>query len=440
MPRLIWPLVLVVAAGSLAVAPSPPSTSHATHGCASAGSPAGPFDLLAYEAADWRTTYRKTLEFAAFNQLFPELSSFALPPVETGPRSAGSSSTVDPYAPPVLLKAIAWIESGSWMKGGWQMADASVDYGEVGPPLVSHSCAYGIMQVLSGMQNTGSVPTLDQVSIGSHYGFNIARGARILAEKWNYAPTFRPIVGSRNPSLIEDWYYAIWSYHGFTWTNHPLNPNYSLSRGVYRCDGTQSRSSFPYQELVLGCVANPPVVGGTPLWDPQPVTLPNLADPAFSLANWNACSGSYQCSGMDIGTPSPSHTDSTGASGNRTAAIGLPALSVNPLNIILMTAPGGQSEPVTITIANSGTGPLAWRLSPGSSWMRYSPRFNGIVLGSDIGSQPSSVTLWADASGLPPSTYTSEIRISSLYPQTTKRINVTLIVGQRAFVPGIARN
>lgn len=432
MPRLVWPLALAIAVvGSLALAPSPRPAS-ATHGCAAAGSPAGPFDLVAYEAGDWRTIYRRTLEHGAFNQLFPELGSFALPSIETGPRSAGSSSIVGPYAPPVLLKAIAWIESA------WQMASPSVDYGEVGPPLVSHSCAYGIMQILSGMQNAGNAPTLDQVSIGSHYGFNVARGARILAQKWNLAPEFRPLVGDRSRSLIEDWYYAIWSYHGFAFTNHPMNPSYSLQRGVYRCDGTQSFGSFPYQELVLGCVANPSVVGGSQLWGPVDVTLPNLAHPAFSLANWNACSGSFQCAGMDVPTPNPSHADPKSVSGDRTAAIGSPALSVNPLDITLVTTPNGQSASVTVTIANSGTGPLAWRWSPSVAWLQY-PRFSGMALGSDIGPSPTTVTLSASGVGLAPGIYSGVILISSLYPQVTKTIHVTLIVAQRGFVPGVAR-
>ncbi|NIN67101.1 MAG: hypothetical protein GTO63_20880, partial [Anaerolineae bacterium] len=126
-----------------------------------------------------------------------------------------------------LLKAIAWIESS------WAQADWSVPYGGIGPVLISSSCAYGIMQVLSGMENTTGVPNLDQAMIGGHYAFNIARGARILAQKWNYAPSHRPIVGNRNPEIVEDWYYAVWSYHGFTFRNHPLNPDYSPSRPAY---------------------------------------------------------------------------------------------------------------------------------------------------------------------------------------------------------------
>ena len=56
------------------------------------------------------------------------------------------------------------------------------------------------MQVTSGMQNLTGIPNLDQAMIGGHYAFNIARGARILAEKWNLAPEFRPDRGQPRPS------------------------------------------------------------------------------------------------------------------------------------------------------------------------------------------------------------------------------------------------
>ena len=92
-------------------------------------------------------------------------------------------------------------------------------------------------------------------------------------------------------------------------------------------------------------------------------------------------------------------------------------------------------------IANSGTGPLAWRFSPSATWMRYS-RFNGVALGSDIGAQPSAVTLFADASGLPLGSYTGTITVSTLYGSgSPKTINIiTLVVPQRAFVPGVTRD
>ena len=407
-PTRLWLMGVVVVGALLAMPAQSSQSAAATHGCASAGSPAGAFDLLAYEAADWRTTYGRTFELAAFNRLFPELSSFALPPIETGPRSSGSSSTVDPYVPPVLLKAIAWIESK------WQMADWSVPYGGIGPVLISSSCAYGIMQVLSGMENTTGVPTLDQAMIGGHYAFNITRGARILADKWNYAPSYRPIVGNRNPEIVEDWYYAVWSYHGFTFRNHPLNPDYSPSRPAYRCDGTQSRSNYPYQELVFGCMANPPVVGGQALWNPLPVTLPSLSDPAFNLDAWNACRGSFSCASMDIPTPNPSHTDPANTGLTRSQVIGSPKVSVSTGKITLVTIPPVQNVPASLIISNAGTGPLAWRASTSASWSKVS-RAQGVALGADLGMQPSTVMVQADPTGLPPGKYTATLTIESLW-------------------------
>ena len=167
----------------------------ASHLCPNTGSPFGPFDIESYEAADYRSVYARTFELAAFNQLFPEHAGFATPDLETGDRSDGSEQKLDPYIPPVILKSIGFLESG-WAQASYVPL---VEYGEIGPVLSSHDCGYGIMQITSGMQNISSVPNLDQAMIGSHFGFNIARGAAILANKWNFSPEFRPIVGARDP-------------------------------------------------------------------------------------------------------------------------------------------------------------------------------------------------------------------------------------------------
>jgi hypothetical protein len=234
----------------------------------------------------------------------------------------------------VILKAIAWMESG-WAQASY---DPLVQYGEVGPALVSHDCGYGIMQVTSGMQNVTGVPNLDQAMIGGHYGFNIARGARILADKWNLAPEFRPVVGNRDPHLVENWYYALWGYNGFAFKNHPLNPAYDPNRVSYSCgpDGDgfgHNAGGYPYQELVLGCAAHPPSRQGIPLWDPVEVHLPELYDPQFAgplnTANWDPCSSSLACEAMDMPTPNANHTDPAVPGVTRSEVLGLPALQVS---------------------------------------------------------------------------------------------------------------
>ena len=417
---LAWCGVLAVALLVLVGFHAGARPAGATHLCGNTGSSEGPFDLRAYEDGNWETTYSRTLVLAGLDKLFADVPGFDLPQLETGGRSAGSGQLTDPYIPPTLLKAIAWIESS------WAQADYSVPYGAVGPVLVSHACAYGIAQVLSGMQNNTNVPTLEQAMIGGHYAFNIARGARIVAEKWNAAPTNRPIVGNRDRTIVENWYYAVWSYNGFSFKNHPQNPGFSLPRPVYRCDGTQPRSNYPYQELVFGCMANPPVVGGEALWNPVVVALPNLSQPAFSLNSWNSCSVDHDCAAMDLATPSPSHTDPTTTSLTRSQVIGSPALSVTPGSVTLFASADTRSNSASFTISNAGTGPLVWRLSPSVSWLKVS-RIQGVSLGTDIGSRASTVTL--HAGGLPPGVYVGQITIESLYAGgAPKHVGVTLEV------------
>jgi hypothetical protein len=374
--------------------------------------------MQTYEEANYGGVYGGSMALAGWNQLLPDRPSFGLPTLE--------GVQPYPYIPPVLLKAIAWLESG------WAQADYSVPYGAAGPTLISHDCGYGIMQVTSGMQNVSGVPNLDQAMIGGHYAFNIARGARILADKWNLAPEFRPFVGSRNSQIIEDWYYALWGYNGFAFKNHPLNPAYNPQRAPYRCDGSQPRSDYPYQELVLGCVATPPQRGGVLLWNPQPVTLPNLADPAFAgplrLENWAPCSQSLQCWPMNMPTPNGWHVDPTVPAMPREQTIGVPVLSLSTGSISLASVPGGESRPSAAAISNSGTGVLAWRATSSASWLKLS-RSQGV----SFGGISQELLAYADASGLPPGTYTSAISVESLYSAgAPATISVTLFVGFEA--------
>lgn len=406
-------LVLLATALSNSSAPA-----HASHLCANTGSPAGPFDIETYEAADYHNTYARTLELAAFNQLFPEHPSFATPALETGDRSAGSSQLTDPYIPPVILKAIAWIESG-WAQASY---DPLVQYGEVGPVLVSHDCGYGIMQITSGMQNVTGVPNLEQAMIGSHYAFNIARGAHILAEKWNAAPEYRPVVGNRDPHIIENWYFAIWAYNGFAFKNHPLNPAYDPNRPPYTCG--PDRAGYPYQELVLGCVANPPVRGGVPLWDPVPVHLPDLNDPQFAgpldPANWDACVYQLQCAAMDIPTPNANHQDPAAVGVVRSQVIGEPMLQLSSDSLDLTASPSGTAAG-SVTISNAGSGVLAWRATVSAPWLRVS-RQAGVALGADLGGYSPALQISADTAGMAAGSYTGTVLIESMHAAGAPRV------------------
>ena len=398
----------------------------ASHLCPNTGSPFGPFDIESYEAADYRSVYARTFELAAFNQLFPEHAGFATPDLETGDRSDGSEQKLDPYIPPVILKSIGFLESG-WAQASYVPL---VEYGEIGPVLSSHDCGYGIMQITSGMQNISSVPNLDQAMIGSHFGFNIARGAAILANKWNFSPEFRPIVGTRDPTLIKDWYYAIWGYNGFAFSNHPLNPAYQPTRVEFSCgaaaDGfCHDRTQYPYQELVLGCVQRSPLRVGEQLWESQEVHLPDLTDPAFAdplkIENWNACVYSLDCAAMDIPTPNTNHQDPTVLSVTREEVIGEPVMRLSSGGVSVALPTDTALSGLAFDVLNDGTGLLGFQVLTDAPWLKAATPV-GVALGDDLGGDDGTVQLTVNTAGLAPGQHIGRATVNSLYatdsPQT----------------------
>lgn len=225
------------------------------------------------ELAELRSAFNR----AGFGTLVTD-PSFALPKLET--QSEGDGGGVSGYIPPTLLKAIGWAET-SWRHAGYE-----VQRGMTGRTLTSTSCAFGVMQVLTDM-NIVERPTPRQELIGMDFRHNIAAGARILGEKWNLAPAVIPVVKPRNPSTLEDWYYAVWAYHCFgerctelglhdnpddpalPWPRPMYNSSEQLSSG-----GRYTRADYPYQELVYGLIQHPPKADGVPIWRALPVTLP----------------------------------------------------------------------------------------------------------------------------------------------------------------------
>lgn len=225
------------------------------------------------ELAELRTAFNR----AGFGQLVMD-PTFALPQLETQPD--GDGGLVPGYVPPTLLKAIGWAET-SWRHAGYE-----VQRGATGRTITSSSCAFGVMQILTEMQIRNQ-PTARQTAIGTDYRFNIAAGARVLAEKWNLAPSVTPVVRSRFPQALEDWYYAVWAYHCYGERcgqlglhDNPDDPALTWPRPIYNspeqlASGTRfTRADYPYQELVFGLIQHPPRADGQPIWQPLPVRLP----------------------------------------------------------------------------------------------------------------------------------------------------------------------
>jgi hypothetical protein len=344
-------------------------------------------DPHTYEADAARTGYFAAMAAASADALFPGDPFFGLPDVETGARA---TRTAGPRRlPPSLLRSIGWVESNL------AMAARSVPFAATGPALVSFDCGYGIMQVTTGMTvplGLNNQPSANQVSVATHYLYNIARGAAILADKWNQAPELRPLVGTdtnSDPGIIENWYYAVWSYNGFTGpgtnrSNHPLDPVFANPREGYRCDGTQSRTRYPYQELVWGCLASPPRSGGTALWAPLPAALPDTRQPnvfsALSLANFV-----FPYAAMDLPTPQPAHADHAPAVGSdlRAQLLGTPAPAASRQAVEVRFDGTPNSGRVAVEVSNSGSGILSWQAVPSANWIVVDPPA-GVALGANV--------------------------------------------------------
>ena len=393
-----------------------------------------PFSLEAYEAAESRLTYLDTLRLAATNQLFPEDEDFQLPVLTSGEDRIEVPSAA---IPPQILYAIAWVES--------KMAQAAyeVDWGTLGAPKLSFDCGYGIMQITSSINNDGGLPSRYEALVGSHFAYNIAAGARILAEKWNDA--FFPIVGTHDPNFIESWYYALWAYNGWAGINHPQHPSKQPGRGIYGCD-EERRWEFTYPELVLGCVINPPVVLGSRLWEPLAISLPNLA--ALSAAGMPLDLDVFYA-GLDriyveisaasafaeMNMPLPSGAQARAASGDpsaettRTRILGQPVLRLDETTLEISSSQL-ESGDVPLLIHNDGSGLLAWHVVETPSWLSVSVS-GGVALGEGHGfaPQPSRLSISAAAGGVPEGSHRGKITLAFHHPDgtsTTKSVDISL--------------
>ncbi len=352
-----------------------------------------PFTPTTYEDLRDRNLFLDTIDLAAFNMLFPGDEYFGLPDIELGPRDG--RYTQAGQVPPVLLKAIAYVESSITQSG------SSTPFGSIGPALIAFDCGHGISQVTSGMTfATGESGrgSPQQALVATHYAYNIARGANILVEKWNDAPEEKPIAGLDtlgHPLVLENWYYAVWAYNGFTGpgasrSNHPLDPIYGTwPRTPYSCgaddDGLgHNRSNYPYQELVFGCATNPPVIDGERLWDSQAITLPDLNDPRFytplGLDNFV-----FPYTRMDTLTPQPFHIDQTPAPDPelRQEVLGEPRLILSAESLTLRYTNELSPGFGFVHLANLGTGVLPYYAVASVPWVTVLP-YTGVAVGLDM--------------------------------------------------------
>ncbi len=314
------------------------------------------------------------------------------------------------------------------------------------------------MTVPTGEAGRGSP---EQALVATHFAYNIARGAAILVDKWNEAPEENPIVGSDTggfPAVLENWYYAIWNYNGFTGpganrSNHPMDPIYgSWPRTSYSCgpesDGLgHNRSNYPYQELVIGCANNPPVVDGEPLWQAQPVTLPDLNNPdvseALDLDNFV-----FPYAHMDIKTPQPFHVDETQPpdASLRDTIVGHPSIAVSDPTLSIGYTDEAGSTTEIVDVFNTGTGVLAWYAIPSAPWLSVLP-YTGVAVGLDYEcnqgvdcDRAGHLEITVDPSQLPAGVTEGQIVLQALGTTQQQVVNVRVNRVMRLGAPGITSN
>lgn len=442
LPLLVGGLFVVLAAWI-------PSGAAQAQSCATGGGAA--YDFEAYEASRDRFPYLIAQRLAAQNLLFPSDPAFSLPPIQSG---NAQNRHILPGAtiPGEILQAIGWIESGL------NQTARHVPYESVGEALRSFDCGYGIMQVTSFFSHNDDAPSRNEALVGTHYAYNIAKGAQILMEKWN-SPIY-PIVAEGDPAYLESWYYALWAYNGFAFQNHPAGTNTDPFRSLpYTCRGP--RNGYAYQELVLGCVAIPPAVDNIQLWGPLPVQLPDLTTLA---ANGGPLDVTTFFTGLSLLESAPS-SGGVSVQPFLAMALPLPATAVPPPNppigssaaagllaeifgvsilAIDITALHLEVTEQTVelgafTISNPGLGLLVYRIAPDVPWIDVDIDA-GIAVGSDWRVQEGSlrtatITVRPRADGLAEGIHQGLIMVEALLPDGSVQSQTIVVELDKSTVP-----
>ncbi len=114
--------------------------------------------------------------------------------------------------PSVILKSIARVES------------VFKQFNSDGSPFVSRG-TIGLMQI------NNIYGWFDKERLKYDIDYNIDAGADVLLRKWDTAVDTLPQIGDMNPNVLENWYFAIWAYNGWSKSN---NPNTGLKKQAYQ--------------------------------------------------------------------------------------------------------------------------------------------------------------------------------------------------------------
>lgn len=241
------------------------------------------------------------------------------------PRRQLSGAVASVPVPPSVIQAV-FAQESNWKQATWRALP-----GVSGNPLVADyygaggtldtidypnaDCGYGLGQVTDPMRTTSTAySTNGKTKVAVDYAENTAAAIQFLVDKWNQLYGEGVLLNNGDPSILENWYGAIWAYNtgwnqpdsagreGLGWTNNPMNADYPPDRdGFLRATYADAEhpSDWPYQERVFGWMETPQLTfeGDTSYAPPvyagqQQLHIPPRA--TFCVPTINSCDPNHQ--------------------------------------------------------------------------------------------------------------------------------------------------
>lgn len=166
-------------------------------------------------------------------------------------------------------------------------------YTSSGAVLISGDNGIGIMQVTPWAIDED----FDEYSLKYNIRYNIEAGAQVILGKWYYV-TGRNPIGDNNPDILENWYFALWAYNGYSTVN---NPNHYVNGPKQWCNSRICWWRYDaYQNDVLENIETELGINITP------------------ISRWNLPSTGIPSSGASFSTPTPVHYTATASKNLKT--------------------------------------------------------------------------------------------------------------------------
>jgi uncharacterized protein (TIGR03437 family) len=184
--------------------------------------------------------------------------------------------------------------------------------------------------------------------------------------------------------------------------------------------GVSVTGSIPGVPFTIATSANGTWLQVTPQTAIAPATMPTSVKITANPSGLSA--GSYQGT-VTINAPNAQPSQQTITVALTVAAAGQPSLSVKPLSLTFSYVRGAAAATRAVTVSNAGGGSLTFTAISASPWLKATPG-NG-TLGA-FGGTPVNIT--ADPTGLAPGVYSGTVVFSSVNPQQSVVVPVTMTV------------